>query len=97
MQPNDSPTIDKALPGFIDYMTVERRLSPRTIGSYSEGVRYFARQVGDLPIDVIQLNHFIAFKARMAERGAGASRIAGVINAMMLARLCSGCAAYPGS
>jgi len=82
MQPNDSPTIGKALPGFIDYMTVERRLSPRTIGSYSEGVRYFARQVGDLPIDVIQLNHFIAFKARMAERDAGPSRIAGVINAM---------------
>src|SRR5713226_5987065 len=79
---NSTPTVTDSLRGFIDYMTVERRLSPRTIGSYSEGVGYFARQVGDLPINVIQLNHFIAFKARMAERRAGASRIAGVINAM---------------
>ncbi len=65
------PTVTDSLRGFIDYMTVERRLSPRTIQSYSEGVGYFARQVGDLPIEGIQLNH--------------------------LARLCSGCAAYPGS
>lgn len=79
---NSIATVTNSLPGFIDYMTVERRLSPRTIGSYSEGVRYFARQVGDLPIEAIRLNHFIAFKARMAERSAGASRIAGVINAM---------------
>src|SRR6266705_1480600 len=80
--PNSVSTITCSIKGFIDYMAVERRLSPKTIRSYSEGVGYFVRQVGDLPIGAIQINHFIALKARMAERGVGASRIAGVINAM---------------
>jgi site-specific recombinase XerD len=75
-------TITNSLPGFLDYMAAERRFSPRTIKTYREAVTFFTRQVGDLPLASIALNHFISFKARMAERGAGESRIAIIVNAM---------------
>jgi len=77
-----SPTIIHSLPGFLDYMAAERRFSPKTIKTYREAVTYFTRQVGDLPLGGITLNHFISFKARMGERRTGESRIAVIVNAM---------------
>src|SRR6266851_10404646 len=77
-----SPTIIHSLPGFLAYMTAERRFSPKTIKTYREAVTYFTRQVGDLPLGGITLNHFISFKARMGERRTGESRIAVIVNAM---------------
>lgn len=75
-------TVNQTLSGFADYMTAERRLSQRTIENYQEAVRYFTKQVGDLPIVDIRLNHFISLKARMGARGAGASRIGSIIIGM---------------
>lgn len=80
---NDSgPTISQALPGFTEYMTVERRFSPTTIGKYRDNVDWFRRDVGDLPLGEIRLTHFMALKSRMSGRGTRASRIAGVVFAM---------------
>lgn len=63
-------------------MAVEKRFSPLTVSKYHGNVRWFVRDVGDLVIPALCLNDFISLKARMTERGARASRIAGVIFAM---------------
>jgi len=70
------------LAGFQDYLKAERRLSPKTIKDYVEAVIFFRKLVGDIPAEELQAAHFIAFKSRMLTRGAGASRIASIINAM---------------
>ena len=72
-------TVKDVLPGFADYMQVERQFSPATREKYLDGVRWFLRDVGDLPVRDIGLRQFISLKARMVQRGAGESRIAGVI------------------
>jgi site-specific recombinase XerD len=75
-------TVNQILSGFADYMTAERGFSRRTVKGYLEAVRYFTKQVGDLPIVDIGLNHFISLKARMSARGAGASWTRNVIIGM---------------
>jgi integrase/recombinase XerD len=82
MSNEPGPTISQALPGFIEYMTAERRFSINTVQRYRYNVNCFRRDVGDLLLGEIKPMHFIALKSRMSARGARASRIAGVIFAM---------------
>ena len=74
--------ISQVLPGFLEYMAAERRFSPATVRKYQDCVNWFRRDIGDLPLAGIRLEHFISLKARMSARGARAARIAGVIFAM---------------
>jgi integrase len=78
----NDPTISQLLPGFFDYMTVEWRFSPVTVTKYQDNVRWFIRDVGDLRLTEIGLEHFITLKVRMCERGACEARVANVIAAM---------------
>jgi integrase/recombinase XerD len=78
----DNPMLTDLLPGLHDYMAAERRFRERTLHNYIEDIRFFAKLMGDFPVTDIRLNQFISFKARMAERGAGESRIASIVNAM---------------
>jgi site-specific recombinase XerD len=82
MENKPQPTISEVLPGFLEYMSAERRFSPRTAKNYQEACRYFAKEMGDLEIPAIGLRDFISIKARMGNRGAGASRIASIIMGM---------------
>jgi site-specific recombinase XerD len=66
----------------MEYMRAERRFSTNTVERYRYNVNCFRRDVGDLLLVEIKPTHFIALKSRMNERGARASRIAGVIFAM---------------
>ncbi len=75
-------TVANVLPKFVEYMSVELRFSPATIEKYQDNVRGFLRDVGDLPITEMGIEHFISIKARMAERGAKAARMASVICAL---------------
>jgi len=79
MSPNPDSHISEALAGFAEYMSAERRFSPRTAENYMDACRYFAKTVGDLPLSEIELRHFISLKARMHQRGAGPSRIASIV------------------
>jgi site-specific recombinase XerD len=63
-------------------MSVERRFSPTTISKYQDNVRWFVRDVGNLPLADIRLEHFIALKSRMDARGAREARVASLIFAM---------------
>lgn len=54
-----------ALPGFVQYMLVERRFSRATIEKYTRNIEWFVRQFGDLRIRDITLERFIELKARV--------------------------------
>ncbi|MDT8067951.1 MAG: tyrosine-type recombinase/integrase [Terriglobia bacterium] len=82
MNTNQCPKISEVLVGFTEYMSAERRFSPRTVKNYGEACRYFAKELGDLGVSEIELRHFISLKARMEVRGTGASRVASIIVGM---------------
>ena len=71
-----------ALPGFRDYLLAERSCSNLTIRHYVGNLRWFAANMGDLPLLEITPATVITFKARMSERGAGQARIATVTYAL---------------
>lgn len=75
-------TIADVLPGFLDYIRVERSFSSATIRKYRSDIDWFLRDVGNLPVSEIELTDFIALKARMAERKVGEARVTSVICAM---------------
>jgi integrase/recombinase XerD len=66
----------------MEYMSVERNFSPRTVRNYAEACRFFAKTLGDLEIPSVEHRHFISLKAEMGHRGAGPSRIASIIVGM---------------
>jgi hypothetical protein len=82
MTNNSAYTVLDALPGFLDYMVAERMFSPATIKKYRESIGWFLRDVGNLSIATIGYQHLISLKSRMAARGVGESRIAGVVYAL---------------
>jgi integrase/recombinase XerD len=75
-------TVRSALPGFIDYLGAERHFSPGTIKKYGENMQWFLREIGDLPITSIGLQHFVSLKARIGQQGAKEARTASLICAL---------------
>ena len=75
-------TMEDLLPGFHEYMLVERRFATATINKYEDGLRWFIRDVGNRTVAEIGIQDFISLKARMAARQAQESRVAGVICAV---------------
>lgn len=75
-------TVSSILPDLERYMRAERGFSAKTIGGYKEAIRFFVKVMGDPAIEDLRLGDFVSFKARMAERRAGQSRVAGIIHAM---------------
>jgi site-specific recombinase XerD len=82
MQYKADVTIEDTLPGFVDYMKAERNFSAATATKYHDNVRWFLRDIGNLSISDIGLEHFISLKARMTARGAREARVASVVCAM---------------
>jgi integrase/recombinase XerD len=84
MPPTDSSllTVSQALPGFVEYMWIEKRFSVATVNKYKENITTFMRDVGDIGIAEIELAHFMKLKGLMVRRGARESRIASVIFAL---------------
>src|SRR5437773_5901189 len=74
-------TVTQSLPGFIEYAVAERSFRPKTIRGYTECIRFFVKQVGDVALRDISLTHFISLKARLHERACGESRVSSIINA----------------
>ena len=80
--PERSRRLSQVLPGFVEYMIAERRLAAKTVRGYREAIQFFIKRVGDVPLQHLTLADFVSFKAEMLRRGAGESRIAGIINGM---------------
>jgi site-specific recombinase XerD len=75
-------TVRNTLPGFMDYMKAERRFSIATIKKYGENIEWFVREIGDLPIAHVGLQHFISLKARVDQSGSKEARTASLISAL---------------
>jgi|SRR6266850_674723 len=81
-QTKEEPTIADLLPGFVEYMSVERQFSAATIHKYQDGVRWFLRDIGNRSPQEVTLQDFISLKARMVSRKVRESRIGSVICAV---------------
>lgn len=79
---NLKPTISTLQQSFLDYSQFEKSFSPETIAKYNDCLRSFIKTVGDVPIDKIQIDHFIQLKRKLAHRGVGEARVAGIVFAM---------------
>jgi integrase/recombinase XerD len=82
--PNDDPrnSIAAILPGFVEYMRVERQFSAATIAKYQDSIGCFLRDVGNPRAAELSLQHFISLKSKMMYRNVQASRITSVICAV---------------
>lgn len=82
MHETNRVTVRHTHPGFMDYMKVERRFSMATIKKYGENIDWFVREMGDLPVAHIGLQHFISLKARVDQSGSKEARTASLICAL---------------
>lgn len=75
-------TVSQALPGFVEYMWIEKRFSAATVNKYKENIASFMRDVGDIALAEMELAHFMKLKGLMAKRGAQEARIASMVFAV---------------
>src|SRR5207248_121500 len=79
MSQDSQSLISTLLPGFADYLAIERRFSPATIKKYREDLEWFMRHIGDPPVTEIRSEHFFMVKSHLTNKGAHAYRISSVI------------------
>ena len=79
---NSQLTVSQALPGFVEYMWVERRFSAATVSKYKQNITSFMRDVGDVGVSDLKLAHIVALKSSMAKRGVQESGMASAIFAI---------------
>jgi integrase/recombinase XerC len=83
-------TLSGLLPGFVAYLTSERRFSVGTVYTYRENIRWIIRHRGDTPVADIDFQWIVSLKSDLIANGAGSSRVAGVTyalkNALVFAR-----------
>jgi len=75
-------TISWFLEGFLEYARFELNFSPQTIIKYKDALRCFIRDIGDKPVEGLEVQDFVRLKKLMIERGAGGARIASVVYAV---------------
>jgi len=85
-----SLTLSALLPGFVAYLSSERRFSVGTVRTYRENVLWIVRKRGDPVVADIDLQWIVNIKTQLISNGAGSSRVAGVTyalkNALIFAR-----------
>jgi len=64
---------------FYGWSRYDRNLSPVTIEDYKRSLRVFKKDIGDLEVEEIKLDHFSKWKQRCLERGVGAYCLAGYL------------------
>lgn len=88
--PSLSLTLSALLPGFVAYLTSERRFSAGTVYTYRENIRWIIRHRGDAAVADIDLQWIIDLKSHLLSNGTGSSRVAGITyalkNALIFAR-----------
>ena len=83
-------TLSALLPGFVAYLSSERRFSVGTVYTYRENIRWIIRHRGDAAVADIDLQWIVDIKSHLISNGASSSRVAGVTyalkNALIFAR-----------
>jgi len=74
--------ISAILEDFLGYARFELNFSPQTIIKYRDALKCFVRDVGDKPVDELDVLDFVKLKRIMMERGNGGARISSVVYAM---------------
>lgn len=67
---------------FLGYARFELNYSPQTIIKYRDSLKCFVRDVGDKPVEKLDVLDFVKLKKVMMERGNSAARISSVVYAM---------------
>lgn len=90
MTPSMPLTLSGLLPGFVAYLTSERRFSVGTVYTYRENILWIIRHRGDTAVADIDFQWIVNLKSHLLSNGAGSSRVAGVTyalkNALIFAR-----------
>jgi integrase/recombinase XerD len=75
-------TINDLMEDFLEYARYEINFSPQTIIKYRDSLRCFIKDVGDKPVDELEVQDFVKLKRIMMERGVSGARISSVVYAM---------------
>ena len=74
---------------FYDWAKYEKNLSPNTIKDYKRALSVFKKDIGDLDVERLKLEHFFEWKKKCLERGVGEYCLAGYIfNLRSFLRFC---------
>ena len=58
------------------------RRSPLTIARYREALNWVIRDIGDLPLSTLNVEHVLSVRRNMDQRGCGEARVAAILNAL---------------
>lgn len=58
------------------------RRSPSTIARYREALNWAIRDIGDLPVATLHVEHILSLRRKMDQRGCGAARVAAILNTL---------------
>jgi len=89
---NQSPphTLSALLPGFVAYLSSERRFLAGTVTKYRDNVLWIIRHRGDVMASDVDLQWIVNLKSHLVSSGVGPSRVAGITyslkNALIFAR-----------
>jgi site-specific recombinase XerD len=75
-------TLSALLPGFVAYLSSERRFSAGTVCKYRENIQWIIRHRGDAAVEDIDLQWIVNIKSHLIANGAGSSRVAGITYAL---------------
>ena len=77
-----STLLSALVEGFLEYARYELNFSPETIIKYRDSLKCFVRDVGNKPVEQLEVDDFVKLKKRMVDRGLSVSRISSVVFAM---------------
>jgi len=75
-------TIADLMEDFLEYARYELNFSPQTIIKYKDSLRCFIRDIGDKPVEDLEVQDFVHLKKVMMDRGVSEARISSVVYAM---------------
>ena len=82
IEQQDQKNLSRFLEGFLEYARFELNFSPQTIIKYKDALRCFIRDIGDKPVEGLDVQDFVRLKRVMMERGVSGARISSVVYAM---------------
>jgi len=95
-KPRPVITISQAMPGFLRYARFELCLAEQSVKKYGDVLRWVCEDLGDIPVEEIDLAHVTLLKQKNYSKGAGESRLITVVFALKsFLRYCGGVLGVP--
>ncbi|TSA45812.1 hypothetical protein D4R51_01240 [bacterium] len=74
-----STQISALTEGFLEYARYELNFSPETIIKYRDSLKCLVRDIGDKPVEQLEVDDFVKLKRKMIDRGLSVARIASIV------------------